>query len=85
MKISGEKLSTYIASTDPASVDVAAMIKKYEQKLQGADQRQLLDAICAIARDFSRMVCPRCDQTSRDLSYYYVLRQYCGENEIEKP
>ena len=83
MKISGEQLRNYIDLTDRASVDIEALINKLEQKLLGADQRLLLDIVRAIARDFSKMVCPRCDQASRDLSYYYVLRQYCGGDEIE--
>lgn len=76
MKISGEKLRHYIDSKKTLLEETSDWNSRIDEALQNADKALLITMIGNLSRDLAKMVCPRCDAASRELTYTYVLREY---------
>ena len=76
MKISGEKLRHSIESTKALPEEMSDWNSRIDEALQNADKALLINMIGNLSRDLARIVCPRCDAASRELTNNYVLREY---------
>jgi len=76
MKISGEKLRHYIDSKKTLPEETSDWNSRIDEALQNADKALLIAMIGNLSRDLAKMVCPRCDAASHELTHNYVLREY---------